>query len=115
MTAGVIAGIVSYLIAYLVTKALDYGSSKTNGLFGYNAARKDVEEIDGPKVREQTFRIHGNKTADDASSDSSQDAKVRLSAVLSWEHCEITCTVSLDPLWADCLEDLVMTSVDERD
>lgn len=83
MTAGVIAGIVSYLIAYLVTKALDYGSSKTNGLFGYNAARKDVEEIDGPKVREQTFRIHGNKTADDASSDSSQDAKVRLSATLS--------------------------------
>ena len=76
LITGVIGGIVSYLIAYTVTKALDYGSSKTNGLFGYNVARKDVEEIDGPRVRQQTFRIHPNKTADDASDDSSQDAKV---------------------------------------
>ena len=74
----------SYLIAFLVTKALDYGSSKTNGMFGYNAARKDVEEIDGPKVREQTFRIHGNKTVDDGSSDSSQDAKVCCLDFLPW-------------------------------
>ena len=76
--AGVIAGIVSYFIAFVVTKVLDYGSSKTNGLFGKNAAREDVHEIDGPKVREQTFRIHANKTSDDSSnsSDDGQAAKV---------------------------------------
>ena len=73
-----IAGIVSYLIAYTVTKALDYGSAKTGGLFGQNSAHEDVEQIDGPKAREQTFRIHANKVSDDSSqsSDDARDAKV---------------------------------------
>ena len=81
--AGVIGGIVSYFIAYTVTKGLDFLSSKTNGAFGRNAAREDVHEVDGPKVREQTFRIHNNKDLDDSShsSEDGQAAKVRTSHI----------------------------------
>ena len=65
----------SYFIAYTVTRVLDYGPSKTNGLFGQNSAHADVEQIDGPKAREQTFRIHANKVSDDGSSHSEDDTR----------------------------------------
>ena len=77
--AGVIAGIVSYMIANFTTKGLDYLSSKTNGAFGWHNPHED---IDGPTTREVTFRLRDNKAAavgpgkDDVSSEDSQTGKV---------------------------------------
>ena len=83
--AGVIAGIVSYIIAHFTTKGLDFLSSKTNGAFGWHNPHED---IDGPETREVTFRLRDNKAAaqgpgkiSDASSEDSQNGKVgRLAA-----------------------------------
>lgn len=66
--AGVIGGIVSYLIAYVVTRVLDYLSSKTNGAFGWH---KPHEDVDGPEARTTTFRIKGPDTSAASGSDDS--------------------------------------------
>ena len=82
-TVGVIAGIVSYTILWIVTLLLDFLSSKTNGAFGYNTDPEHVEEkphVDGPEARTVTFKHHPQNEAELSShSDDSQAAKVRFS------------------------------------
>lgn len=76
--AGVIGGIVAYLVAYTVTRVLDYLSSKTNGAFGWHRPHHD---IDGPEARTTTFRIKGGdehgSSSDDSTYDDTKAAKVK--------------------------------------
>lgn len=85
--AGVIAGIVSYIVLAVITKALDFASDKTGGMFGYTT----LDHVDGPEARETTFRIKGREGLDQPSagsgSEDSQAAKVRAFQLWDHAHC----------------------------
>lgn len=52
--AGVIAGLISYILCSFIRKGLDWLSDRTNGAFGRHAIKENIE---GPKMEERTNHL----------------------------------------------------------
>ena len=61
----------AYILCYFVRLALDWGSSKTGGLFGHHYIKEDIE---GPKTQERTNHL---KPVPDEGADQSDASEVR--------------------------------------